>query len=132
MDELKSCHCGGSATLWTAPFGDYIKCNKCGEAVTFLDFDDEKLKSAWNRRPALENKPLTLEQLRKMNCDWVWIERIGKCGELPKSVLKYINGYGYVLGKHQKVKICDICLLFEEYGKTWLAYARKPEQEGQK
>lgn len=83
--------------------------------------------TAINRLSAVpSNVPLTLEQLRGMGYEWVWVERIGN-GELPKSVLKYINGYGYVLAKHQKVKICDICLFFDDYGKTWLAYRQKPE-----
>lgn len=127
MSELKPCpFCGGEATMKAPNMHrkTCIACKECGVSTGWGTV--EEVTAAWNRRAQPTNEPLTMEQLREMGYEWVWVERIGN-GELPKSVLKYINGYGYVLAKHQKVKICDICLFFDDYGKTWLAYRQKPE-----
>lgn len=48
MEELKPCKCGGLAELWTSPYGDYVKCCKCGMAITFFDFDHNRVISIWN------------------------------------------------------------------------------------
>ena len=73
-----------------------------------------------------ENKPLTLNQLQTMFGEPVWV-----CG-IPGHEIKWTPGW----------RIVDICcvafrwwndtklkLYFADYGRTWLAYARRPEVE---
>ena len=69
--------------------------------------------------------PLTLEELREMDRDWVWIEWIG--GYLD-GIKKYINGFGFVLAPEGYAKVIETKFLLDAYGKTWLAYRRKPEE----
>lgn len=138
MSELKSCHCGGNATLWTAPFGDYIKCDKCGEAVTFLDFDDEKLKAAWNRRAEQENKPLTLEQLRQMGGKPVWVRDLTQnpsddnyyaivCLHYnPQEYPGFDFSEGVAISSPTNGKSAVGIAMIKDYGKAWLAYVREP------
>ena len=71
------------------------------------------------------NAPLTLEELRGMDRNWIWAERIG---EYPWNIKKYVNGYGYVLEKEGYVRVIDAKFLVSDYGKTWLAYRRRPEE----
>lgn len=71
------------------------------------------------------NNPLTLEELREMDREWVWVERIG---EYTKTIKKFINGYGFVLMPESFVVVIETKFKFEEYGKTWFAYRRKPEE----
>lgn len=70
-----------------------------------------------------ENKPLTLEQLREMDGEPVWtvpLDGTG-CGEWT------IIAIGAQI---EMLKALSPDTAYEEcnYGKTWLAYARKPEK----
>ena len=74
------------------------------------------------RRTAPENKALTLEQLREMDGEPVWtvpLDGTG-CGEWT------IIAIGAQI---EMLKALSPDTAYEEcnYGKTWLAYARKPE-----
>lgn len=71
------------------------------------------------------NNPLTLEELREMDRDWIWAERIGA---YSWSIKKYINGYGFVLEKEGYVRVIDAKFPMSDYGKNWLAYRRRPEE----
>jgi len=71
---------------------------------------------------ATENKPLTLEQLRQMDGEPVWtvpLDGTG-CGEWT------IIAIGAQI---EMLKTLSLDTAYEEcnYGKTWLAYARRPE-----
>lgn len=82
----------------------------------------EALEEKLNRRPAPENKPLTLEQLRQMDGEPVWID--GK---------DYGGWTIFKASANKQVARCpdnvNLSYYMDGYGKTWLAYARKPEQE---
>ena len=67
------------------------------------------------------NEPLTLEELRGMDGEPVWVE-FPKCPEASGWMLISAGRhcvYDGLLGD------CD----FENCGKTWLAYRRRPERE---
>lgn len=65
-----------------------------------------------DRRAATENNPLSLEQLRQMNGEPVWIKDL----KIPQRSHWWV--------------VEELCHgTWDNYGKTWLAYARKPEQE---
>jgi hypothetical protein len=66
-----------------------------------------------NRRTAPENKPLTLEQLREMEDESFEVKPIK-----PKKWHVYSKSIS---------TSCFETYNYEDYGKTWLAYARRPE-----
>lgn len=70
------------------------------------------------RRTAPENKPLTLEQLRQMEGQPIWVEQ---------KDTYYKCGWALVTSGKDIIASNGECN-FEKanYGKTWLAYARKP------
>lgn len=71
---------------------------------------------------APENKPLTLEQLQQMDGEPVWID--GK---------DYGGWTIFKASANKQVARCldnvNLSYYMRDYGKTWLAYARKPERE---
>lgn len=69
------------------------------------------------------NDPLTLEELLDMDGEPVWIERIGSDSPEDKEWALV-----FVKGGICRTSDCSHAL-FEFYGKTWLAYRRKPGGE---
>lgn len=75
----------------------------------------------WNRRPELPNAPLTLEELREMDGDPVWIIPI--CGSGGFCTWMLVDAeYELCREAHGEMAV------FENCGKTWLAYRYKPEE----
>lgn len=80
------------------------------------------VQSAVANAPTIDlppNTPLTVEELRGMNGNPVWLKR-----ENPQY-------YDILGGITKSGKVCFYTaeLSLENYGKTWLAYHRKPERE---
>jgi len=142
MSELKPCPiCGGRFQPFVDNYGKYAAyCTECGMyfgvalecGVELHDgwkaqFKNEKaLTDALNRRaqPASEpkgaeidpviNEPLTLDELRGMK--WYEPVYVKFKHAIPSKVVS--NLYGC---------LCYIGASESNYGKTWLAYRRKPE-----
>ena len=80
------------------------------------------------------NEPLTLDDLRKLPIrDWVWIEILNPDAFRSKeTVSAYYRKYdGY---KKDEIFWCGypglgFRFFYEDYGKTWLAYRQKPEED---
>ncbi|MDU7339308.1 MAG: hypothetical protein E7L17_14490 [Clostridium sp.] len=78
--------------------------------------------NAENLRPAPENNPLTLDQIRQMDGQPVYIKDIPPydyeawkiISNIDDEQVDFTEGDGYRLSG---------------YNKTWIAYARKPKQE---
>ena len=75
------------------------------------------------------NEPLTLDELREMPIrDWVWIDVL----HLKEAISSYYRKYdGY---KKDEIFWCGypglgFRFFYEDYGKTWLAYRQKPEED---
>lgn len=69
--------------------------------------------------PPAPNDPLTLEQLREMDGEPVWVVQVN--GELrPMWML--------VDAEDESAAGRLYCAMFEDYGTEWLAYRRKPEE----
>ena len=140
MEELKACpHCGKKDTVdfttcvETEDCAHFEECPEeepyycvvcnihkggCGASGGFAPTRQEAVEK-WNRRAEPENKPLTLEQFNRMGGDPVWIQR-GRYGKwrVVKEIFRecvYFTDSG------------PTGLKFSDYGKTWLAYARKLE-----
>ena len=95
----------------------------CGASGGYAQTADEAAQK-WNRRPAPENKPLTLEELQQMDGEPVWT--VGTGANRSKSywclVMRFRESVYTVVGD-EMVEVGEFC----QYGKTWLAYRRKPE-----
>ena len=74
-------------------------------------------------------EPLTLDELRKMPIrDWVWIE-VFKSKEAVSAYYRKYDGY-----KKDEIFWCGypglgFRFFYEDYGKSWLAYRQKPEED---
>lgn len=71
-------------------------------------------------------EPLTINKLKEMDRNWVWVERIG---EHPEGIKRFINGYGFVLAPEGYVKVCEAKFMLDDYGKTWNAFSRRPRED---
>jgi 23S rRNA pseudoU1915 N3-methylase RlmH len=98
------------------------------EAIENLKYQTEMEK---------ENNPLTLEELRKMDADvenphWVWIKVLKPFGYSEKVSAYYqTHECGTADGAMKRTFWCGYPGLifgfdYADYGKTWIAYARKP------
>ena len=69
------------------------------------------------------NDQLTLEELREMDGEPVWVVPLNDFDILPANYL--VNAYAEQIVVDKFGAYLD----FEDYGKTWLAYRRKPGEE---
>lgn len=76
----------------------------------------EQLRTMVTQPP---NPPLTLEELREMDGDAVWI-----CAPDGSNGMWALVDLEYALCRTAKGGLA----IFDTYGKTWLAYRRKPEE----
>lgn len=85
-------------------------------------YDIEVLQAAIDklRRTEPENKALTVEQLRKMDGKLVWA--VCRNINAPPCLMR-VQNFNNRCATDDK----EYYELFADYGKTWLAYVRKPE-----
>ena len=120
--------CGGEATISDGGYSGekfLARCRElsCPAASGFIRKTHDEAIAAWNRRTQPDNKPLTLDELRQMNGEPVWVcflnSRVSVSGQwhlvrnITKEVINCFENY---------MPFCD-------YGKTWLAYRHKPKEE---
>lgn len=142
MDKLLPCPiCGKELTVhgpedWTPSFydpdsggGPYSANCDCGFLFMTNHYDYAEFVEDLNLRAQPENKPLTLNELREMDGEPVWLETgeisIGEqiigCWEILEKVTKTpVEAFWF---SRRKVGFTEIT-----YGKTWLAYRYKPEE----
>lgn len=126
--------CGNALTCTTdnhaCAYGD----EGCIDCVDRLEADIQALIDAGDNliliRAAPESKPLTLDELRQMDGEPVWVEHFDSPCSIKQPgewlILKSCNP----TVEHPYVDFKDRSLCALYYGQGWLAYARKPEQEG--
>ena len=91
--------------------------------VAVKALEDVTDKDVW------KNEPLTLDELRQMPIrDWVWID-VFHSKEAVSSYYRKYDGY-----KKDEIFWCGypglgFRFFYEDYGKTWLAYRQKPEED---
>lgn len=150
MEELKACpFCGKQVAEITncvelEDCANFEACDNCGFVCVVCSANnggcgatggyaptEKQAMEKWNRRTAPENKPLTLEQLRTMDeNEPVYLKGKGNA----YASLCYLGA-----GTINHEQDCFAVYYFgldeadfldcDDYGKTWLAYTRKPEQE---
>lgn len=93
----------------------------------------EGYEDGQNGKPSLEkNEPLTLDELREMKGEPVWLHTFSlvqkKTNIAEWAILEAVSSVGAVFLRTG----CNSRLTkwFTNYDKTWLAYRCKPEQEG--
>lgn len=138
MENLLPCpFCGGKAELenWKLAceeIGTIISCAVCDACVSEGVEDGngwrERAVKKWNRRAQQEqpNEPLTLEELREMDGE---VEPVFVMWR-PDEDHGFAEDRWYVCGDNFRGVLdnANDGHLFDDYGKTWLAYRRKPEQ----
>ncbi len=80
--------------------------------------DTPGFRESWNRRPEPANAPLTLDELRGMDG-----EEIDAYDLSPVSETLIVDAYDCSASSKYQRRYFDN----DSYGKTWLAYRRKPE-----
>lgn len=95
-------------------------------------FNDGLNQAMWEitRAPTLTqpNEPLTLEELREMDEEPVYVvpkDKPAHCGGWCGVTVWKCDRYSYV----SLLRDADSGWGFEKYGKTWIAYRRPPEGE---
>ena len=140
MDELKPCPFCGGTNITMGAYSIAPECHiecECGAGIELIvNFDAEmsveehddlcamELAMAWNRRAQQqENKPLTLEELRGMRGEPVYVVK-GKC--------QWWDIVDFTAGGWLYLRIANKTdLAIDGYSNGWLAYRRKPEvQDG--
>ena len=139
MDELKPCPFCGGTNITMGAYSIAPECHiecECGAGIELIvNFNAEmsveehddlcamELAMAWNRRAGLSNNPLTLEELRGMRGEPVYVVK-GKCQWW--DIVDFIAGGWLYLRIANKTD-----LAIDGYSNGWLAYRRKPEvQDG--
>ncbi len=116
MNELKPCpYSDGEVARKLRTFKGHCRMPGLDELILWA-------ANIIDRRPTPENKPLTLEQLQQMDGEPVWIDG------------KDYGGWAiFKASVNKQVANCldnvNLSYYMRDYGKTWLAYAHKPEGE---
>lgn len=138
MNELRPCPFCGSKPKMLADFPHVqlttVSCKnkECKVHPYTVGLNINDATERWNHRPRLENKPLTLDQLRQMDGEPVWVVHPNMKGwfEYDKEQGWYILEHFFGGGMGIKDSKMNTALSKEsDYGRNWLAYARKLEQE---
>jgi len=120
MEKLRECpHCG-STNIGISPYdgAKSVVCMGCLCMTAAYRGDNarENAIAAWNRRAEPENEALTLDQLRQMDGEPVWIHWIGRLSDRE-------DRWAIVHMIHPQGTLWDL----GDYGKTWLAYAHRKD-----
>ena len=106
-----------------------IKCNWPDSRYTILREALDMAISALQQKGQERNAPLNLDELREMPIsDWVWIDVLHSKEAVSSYYRKY-DGY-----KKDEIFWCGypglgFRFFYEDYGKIWLAYRQKPEED---
>lgn len=130
MDKLKPCpFCGGKPAIVEDGYKAIaVHCFNCGADITAET--SEKARAAWNRRPAPENNPLTLDQLRQMDGEPVWWWNKSHAPVCTVCIARF-NQVSFVDFDYSHEDSTGI-IKYERWLKWgFKPYARKPEEEEQ-
>lgn len=122
--ELKPCpFCGGEASLHNKGVYYWVECKKCGAQAKRYPVTRAAIE-VWNRRHEPSNNPLTLDELRQMEGEPVWVV-------LPESNVSFwaLLREEWMNGMCMSTREDESAYgAFDLYGKVWLAYRRRPEE----
>jgi hypothetical protein len=105
-----------------------VRCKHCKIVSLVEARNPNEAAEKVNRRTQQPNKPLTIDELRKMKGQPVWIVLLNIAKQSRYEIVTEVHEDGIWM-------VCadddNDYAAFGLYGKTWLAYAHKPE-EGEK
>lgn len=88
------------------------------------------------QQEAEENEPLTLDELREIaqTCEGIYIARVDgrpifRGQKYCAAVLDFLPAFGSTALHIHAIYGDRLTLWMDDYGKTWLAYRNKPEEE---
>ena len=104
-----------------------IKCNWPDSRYTILREALDMAISALRQQDARKNDPLTLDELRKMGGEPVWVvtDRLKEWCLVHSHNSDDVIGGGIIMTRRTAEKRT---YQYACYGKTWLAYRQKPEE----
>lgn len=132
MDEWESTLCKRSEFITAANRIEQLRAELTNERIDNTNLIVELATVAAERdryKAERENsQPLTLEDLRGMDGEWVWA--ISSDPDLTVSAWAYIvASQAHTLWEYKPDRLLgNVQLDFENYGKTWLAYRSKPKE----
>lgn len=78
----------------------------------------------------MPNEPLTIDDIKTLDYEPIWVEDISGCNTSCWAIAGRTRGSGIELyDEHCGEHYIDFAA-WDNYGKTWVAYRRKPELEG--
>jgi Lar family restriction alleviation protein len=115
--EPLTCTCGGALISWPTgnnppTFAYYMRCAECG-----------KLYSP-DVPPRHKSEPLTLDELRGMHGEPVYVTRISGA-KIRMWVIACPNEYGLTQARTADSQF----MAWSTYGRIWLAFRSKPKEE---
>ena len=96
----------------------------CGFHYSNGSYDYSEFILCLNRRAQPSEKPLTLDELRQMDGEPVWVERLWGA-KIKKWIIASPNEYGLTQGVHEKSQF----MAWKTYGVLWRALRSKPKEE---
>lgn len=104
-----------------APNKDWLvsTCRNAAEQFETMRAEVQQL-----RRAQPSEKPLTLEELRGMDGEPVWVERLWGA-KIKKWIIASPNEYGLTQGVHEKSQF----MAWKTYGVLWRALRSRPKEE---
>ena len=135
--KIEKCpFCGGEAVPTQEDCLGYyndtwmVFCSACDLYIGFAkQYTKEQAIVAWNRRAQPENKPLTLDELKQMDGEPIWVVTLEGTDEPRWGIVVSAGKRGIdlicVLNGAPSSKLAD----FDLYNYTWLAYRNKPVKE---
>jgi hypothetical protein len=121
----KCSHCSRQLDIYYCESRLYlVRCKHCKIVSLVEAGNPNEAAEKVNRRAAPENKPLTLEQLRQMGGEPVWIVLLNIAKQPRCEIVTEVHEDGIWMACADDD---NDYAAFGLYGKTWLAYARKPE-----
>lgn len=101
----------------------------CGCAVSYTRLEELAQAEKDGRLTALPpNTPLTLEELQEMDGEPVWVHSLDGDGKDTWAFVDADCEMVRIFVTRFSVKCMGTLRHFKTYGKTWLAYRRKPEK----
>ena len=131
----KCCRCGGPLmTYYCEDRLHLIVCEKCGTLALTKAVAPQVAANLTLGQPTITqpNEPLTLEQLREMEGQWIIIKAFDAdiSGIMPAFIKDQFATTLCELGSKAIVPdLCEVHFSFNEYGKTWIAYRRPKEEQ---
>lgn len=105
-------------------------CERCRKSGAICTGSDCEIPTMPTLTPP--NEPLTLEQLREMEGQWIIIKAFDAdiSGIMPAFIKDQFATTLCELGSKAIVPdLCEVHFSFNEYGKTWIAYRRPKEEQ---